>query len=239
MNVVEAQERAGHPWEEDLEDILDILGQGKFDPTHCVDPSKNTTFIPENNDQQCPVLQPGSLEELHFFDDSSTFGIFPLLQKVQTQQVAEIHNMSSPGITVHSNCLDFPKTQSREINEIDSRSFTGNVPNSIDLNSNFTGNIHQLIDLSLAASVNAPYALDHSMSGTETSSLEVSFGSDQGQYPPAKRNLTAPKPSQPKLFGVLSLILQAFNSPLTAEREEFCTDVLWRALAEIQASLSV
>ena len=239
MNVVETQEGAGHPWEEDLEDILDILGQGKFDPTHCFDPLKNTTFIPENNDQQCPVLQPGSLEELHLFDDSSTLEIFPSLQKVQTQQVAEIHNMSSPGITVHSNCLDFPKTQSREINEIDSGYFTGNVPYSIYLNSNFTGNIHQLIDLSLAASVNAPYGLDHSMSGTETNSLEVSFGSDQGQYPPAKRNLTAPKPSQPKLFGVLSLILQAFNSPLTAEREEFCTDVLWRALAEIQTSLSV
>lgn len=47
------------------------------------------------------------------------------------------------------------------------------------------------------------------------------------------------QPSPNKLFGILSLILQAFNSPLTAELEECYTGALQRALAEIQSAVSI
>ncbi|CAH3045570.1 unnamed protein product, partial [Pocillopora meandrina] len=200
---IEAQEEAGKAWEEDLEDILDILRQETFESFYRI------------------------LAEPRRFDDSSTLTTLPSLQQLKTQQMAEIHTITSPA--VHSNDLDFSGTKNEGIAP---ETFASSAPNSSNL----------MIDL--ANTFHTPYTQDYARFGGKTGTVEVSFTSDQPQSlpqgddnritPQTNRKVTSPRRSNhTKLFGVLSLILQVFNTHLTAESEEFCTSVLRRALAEI------
>ena len=145
--------------------------------------------------------------------------------------MAEIHTITSPA--VHSNDLDFSGTKNEGIAL---ETFASSAPNSSNL----------MIDLD--NTFHAPYTQDYARFGGKTGTVEVSFTSDQPQSlpqgddnritPQTNRKVTSPKRSNhTKLFGVLSLILQAFNTHLTAESEELCTSVLQRALAEIYVSL--
>ena len=134
--------------------------------------------------------------------------------------MAEIHTITSPA--VHSNDLDFSGTKNEGIAP---ETFASSAPNSSNL----------MIDLD--NTFHAPYTQDYARFGGKTGTVEVSFTSDQPQSlpqrddnritPQTNRKVTSPKRSNhTKLFGVLSLILQAFNTHLTAESEELCTSVL-------------
>ena len=217
MNVTVPGESSSQVWEEDLEDILNILGQENFDTIHnSFHPSNNTLFLPD--DQQCPVLQPDFSEELYpLFHDSQTFPILPFRQEeMQILPVAEVQNTCRPGITVQSNFPVFPvTTQHMEIDETDS----GEVASTRALKS--------------------PYVMNRAVFGREASSSGENQGKRQARYPDREEtgnsSRTSPLQSPKKWSGVLSLILQAFNSPLTAELEECYTGALQKALAEIQA----
>jgi hypothetical protein len=122
-------------------------------------------------------------------------------------------------------------------------------------NANITDNINQSSDI--ASVQNSPCAIDGAVSGPETSSPEKSFGlkrlsrKNQSKHPlqcserketwktSHIRKPTSSIRSPNKLFGILSLILQAFNNPLTEELEECYTGALQRALAEIQSAVAL
>lgn len=206
MNARGADESVTKAWEQELEDILSILGLHDYDTGHhssCW--ADDDVFIPDGSDQIHPVLPSPVLgEELHLFEDSGTFPPLSFCQSEQVDtelQVTEVQNTPRTGINGQSNGPILPLTQPMEIN-LANFSKVG-----IDVGkANAADNINKPIDI---ASV------------------------------PNKRKPTTPIESPNKLFGILSLILQAFDSPLTEELEECCTGALQRALSEIQSAVAI
>ncbi|KAL9971740.1 hypothetical protein ACROYT_G017944 [Oculina patagonica] len=254
MNVVGAGESTSRAWEDELEDILSILGVHNNDTAHQSSyATDNDVFAPDASDQQCPqVLQSVFGEELHLFEDSQTPSILPFCQSDHANPLVhliEVPNTSRPEISVQSNCPIFPVTQHMEIDLTDS----GGIAKSA-FNANVAHNIDQ--STGIANALELPYLMNRAVFRREGSPLENSLGlkrspkqrKHQVRYPDReetgstsdiKRKPRNPIQSPNKLFGILSLILQAFNDPLTAELEECYTGVLQRALAEIQSAVSI
>ena len=201
-------------WEEDLDDVIDVLRQEFPDTTHVSQTSLNNDLL--------------------------TFPTLP----VQTA--------SRPRITVQSDFTIFPLAHHLKLDEIDLGKLTGDTPNA-----NFTDNTNQPSDITSVQL--SPCVMDGAVSGPETSSPENSshFKSfsmeNQGklllQYSERGENGNASdsdtrKPTNStqapnKLFGILSLILQALNSPLTEVLEECHAGALQRALLKIQSAVSI
>lgn len=204
-NVAGTSENVSHAqwWEEDLDDILDILSHETSDTTH--------------------------LSQASLSSDLLTFPTLP------------VQITSCPQITIQS---DFPIFQVAHNLEPD------HVPNA-----NITDNISQPSDITSVQ--NLPCVMDGAVSGPETSSPEKSFGlkrfsrknqrklllqyserEETGNTSHIKKPTSSIR-SPNKLFGILSLILQAFNNPLTEELEEYYAGALQRALAEIQSAAAL
>ena len=223
VKVVEAVERSSRaPWEDDLDDILNILCQ------------------PENLDTTS-VSQTDLSNELYLFQDSfpalSTLQFYGNQEEMQTQCATGVQGTSRPGITVQSDFPVLPVTEQMEIDKTDSVKASSYAPNA-----NVAGSINQSIDLS--STLISPFFMKPVVFGREPTSLENSFGSTRkkkegkvqtfGRGETPRQTTSTIQQSPYKLLGILSLILQAFNSHLTAELEECYTGVLQRALAEIQ-----
>ena len=199
-------------WEEDLDDVIDVLRQEIPDTTHVSQTSLNNDLL--------------------------TFATLPV-------QIA-----SRPRITVQSDFPIFPVAQHLKLDEIDLGKLAGDTTNA-----NFTDNTNQPSDITSVQT--SPRVMDGAVSGPETSSPEnssrlKSFSKeDQGelllQYSESEENGNASHARKPtnftqasnKLFGILSLILQALNSPLTEVLEEYHAGALQRALMEIQSTVSI
>lgn len=199
-------------WEEDLDDVIEILRQEISDTTHV-----SQTFL--NN-------------------DLLTFPALP----VQTA--------SRPRITVQSDFPVFPVAHHLKLDEIDSGKVAGDTPNA-----NITDNFQQPCDITSVQT--SPCVMDGTVSGPETSSPENSsdlnrfsrqsqgklllqyFEREENGNASYMRKPTSSRHAPNKLFGILSLILQALNSPLTEVLEECYAGVLQRALAEIQSAVTI
>lgn len=194
-------------WEEDLDDIIDILRQEISDTTHVSQTSLN------NGLQTFPTLP------VHI---ASQFD-FPI----------------------------FPTAHHLELDEIDPRKVEGDAPTA-----NIADNINQPSEITSVQT--SPCVMDGTVFGGETSSPENSFDlkcfsrENQSklllQYSEKEKNANASQIRIPtsssiqspnKLFGILSLILQALNGPLTEELEECYTGALQRALVEIQSAVEM
>lgn len=188
-------------WEEDLDDVIDILRQETSDTTHVSQTSLNNDLL-----------------------------MFPTLLPVQIA--------SRPGITVQSD-FSIP---------YDSGKVAVDTPN-------ITDNFVQPSDITRVQ--NSLCVMDGTESGPETSSPENSsdlklFSREsqdklllqyceiqEGGNPSNMRKPASSMHNPKKLFGILSLILQALNTPLTEVLEECYTGVLQRALAEIQSAVTI
>ena len=193
-------------WEEDLDDIIDILRQEISDTTHVSQTSLN------NGLQTFPTLP------VHIASQSD----FPIL----------------------------PTAHHLELDEIDSQKVEGDAPTT-----NIADNINPSNGITSVQT--SPCVMDGTVFGAETSSPENSFDfkcysrENQGklllQYSEKEKNWNASQIRIPtssiespnKLFGILSLILQALNGPLTEELEECYTGALQRALVEIQSAIEM
>lgn len=191
-------------WEEDLDDIIDILRQEISDTTHVSQTSLN------NGLQTFPTLP------VHIASQSD----FPILP------------------TAHHLELD------------DSYKVEGDAPTV-----NIADNINQPNGITSVQT--SPCVMAGTVFGAETSSPENSFDfkcfsrENQGklllQYSEKEKNGNASQIRIPtssiqspnKLFGILSLILQALNGPLTEELEECYTGALQRALVEIRSAVQM
>ena len=231
MNVTRAvQNSSDVPWEEDLDDILNILGEDILD-------------------SHAPVSQTAFGNKLRHIHDSTTPPTLPYYhhqEEIQPQCVGDVQRTFHSGVTVQSDFPVFPVTEHMDIDLTASSEVACYVPNA-----NVTDRFNQTIDL--ASTQNSPHFMKHVVPGREASSRKNSFsskhstrkkqGKRQVQY--LGREEAGKQPNGPiqhspnKLFGILSLILQAFNSPLTAELEECYTGVLQRALAEIQEAVTL
>ena len=185
-------------------------------------------------------------EELYLFEDSQMPPILPFHQLEQANPPLhlEIQNTFNPEPAVQSACSVFPgSTQHIEIDlndsvEIVSSVLPANVTNDTNEPTDIAGTPCLMNRVVFRRDANRP----ENSSAMKCSSRKNQFNR-QAQYPDRKEtgnNLhlgkkgtfnrqqpTCPIQQSPnKLFGILSLILQAFNSPLTAELEECFTGVL-------------
>ena len=221
MNARGVDESVTKAWEQELEDILSILGLHNYDTGHhssCW--ADDDVFIPDGSDQIYPVLPSPVLgEELHLLEDSGTFPPLSFCQSEQVNaelQVTEVQNTSQPAINGQFNGPILPLTQPMEIDLADLSKVGIDVRKA-----NAADNINKPIDI--ASVPNPPCQMIRAESTPHVK----------------KRKPTTPIESPNKLFGILSLILQAFNSPLTEELEECYTGALQRALKEIQSAVAL
>ena len=195
-------------WEEDLDDVIDILRQDISDTTRVSQTSSNNDLL-----------------------------AFPTLP---------VTIASRPPITVQSDFPIFPVPH----HLFNSGKAAGDIPNA-----NIIDNLNQPSDITSFQT--SPCVMDGTVSGPETSSLENSSDlkrfsrKNQGkfllQYYERQENENTSNMRKPtssihapnKLFGILSLILQALNTPLTEVLEECYTGALQRALAEIQSAVTI
>ena len=193
-------------WEEDLDDINDILRQEIPDTTHVPQISLNNDLL--------------------------TFPTLPV-------QIA-----SRPRLTVQSEFPNFPVAHQLDV--IDLGKLPGGKPTD---NNNQPSNITSV--------QTSQYVMNGVVSGPETSLPENSShlkcfpkenrGKLLLEYSEREENGNASHTRKPtnstqapnKLFGILSLILQALNSPLTEVLEEYYAGALQRALMEIQSAVAI
>ena len=201
-------------WEKDLDDINDILRWEIPDTTHVSQTSLNNDLL--------------------------TFPTLPV-------QIA-----SRPRITVQSDFPSFPVAHQLNVDEIDLGKLTGDTHNT-----NFIDNANQPSNMTSVQT--SPCAMDGAVSGPDTTSQEnschlkcFSRGNQDKllmQYSEREEGGNASHTRKPtnstqapncgKLFGILSLILQALNSPLTEVLEECYAGALQRALMEIQSAVAI
>lgn len=168
MNVIGAGESTSSAWEEELDDVLSILGVHNNDTAHHSSfAMDNDVFIPDASDQQYPVLQSVFGEELHLFEDSGTPPIVPFCQFEQVNRqlhVSDVQSTSRPEMTSQSSCPVSPITQHMDSSEIASSA----------LNANVTDNINQ--PAGITRDINFPYLMNRALFKREASPPENSFG---------------------------------------------------------------
>ena len=238
---------SNHSWNEDLDDVLNILGLNSSEntPSFSHDPVHNASTAMDETDQRLPDSQHAFGESFNSFQDPLTFQGTMFQKSVQNQHLKKMQSTSSPGMKVQSKrrrCLIFPQNQRLAIDEIDLGSGSVEyVPDATDVTDK------SVRAISTASVSTTSYNTDYAVFGTHTNSFGVrsirNQAKPQTKYPNkeetgnhslVKRKPTSPMQSSSKLFGILSLILQVFDSPMTPELEERCARALQRALVEIQ-----
>ena len=240
----EASENTDQFWNQDLDDVLNFLALNYGNIPHSQQ-SNNAVVVPDINEQRSPALQQCD-EAFNLFHDLPTFQTSTSCQQgKQNQRVAETHSISNPGIKVQSKsvqCSVFPENQHLTSDEADSGGAHAHAPCELRVIDN------TIQPISSPSAHNASYNMNFAVSGKDATSpgvkrsiqnqgiLQTKYSNreETGNYSPIKRKPTSPMQSSSKLFGILSLILQVFDSPMTTELEESCARALQRALVEIQ-----
>ena len=241
MALKAAVESTGDFWHQDLDDLVNILGSDICENTFsspCPVDDDVIILDDESDDRQPSALQ----HTLSFFQDPLFTKIPPCSQKkVENQYVGQLQGSSSPGINVQSNGPVCLVNQHLGISQADSAADDARIVPSV----NVTGNTIQPI--STPRTLSTSYKLDCAVFEAEAGACGVKRSLEnqsrfQVKYPDReKTGNSSPINKKPmtihstnKLFGILSLILQAFDDPLTTELEESYTCVLQRAFLEIQ-----
>ena len=249
VTLTEANESTDHFWNQDLDDLDDVLNLLWLNNYGNIPDSQrnNAATTLDLSEQWSPALQHNYDEVFNLFHDPLAFQALPSRQQgVQNQCVVETQSASNPGIKVQSKSVQssvLRENQHLASDEADSGgahcAHTTCVPHVID---------NRMQPINSPSTPNASYSMNVALSGMEASSpgvkrsiqnqakLQTKYSNSEetGNHSPIKRKPTSPMQSSSKLFGILSLILQVFNSPMTPELEERCARVLQRALTEIQ-----
>ena len=198
-------------WEEDLDDINDILRREIPDTTHRV-------------------------SQTSLNNDLLTFPTLPV-------QIA-----SRPRIPVQSDFPSFPVAHQLKLDEIDLGKLTGDTPtDNTNQPSNITG--VQTSQCVMGGAVSGPETTSPERSSHFKCFPKENRGKLLFEYSEREKNGNGSHTRKPtnstqapncgKLFGILSLILQALNSPLTEVLEECYAGALQIALMEIQSAVAI
>lgn len=245
VRLTRANESTDHFWNQDLDDIINFLGLNNYGNIPDSQ-ANNAAAALDISEQRSPGLQRNYDEVFNLFHDPLAFQALPSRQQgVQNQCVVETQSTSNPGIKVQSKSVQYslyPENQHLASDEADSggtHAHAAYVPHVID---------NTIQPINSPNTHNASYNVNFAVSGREASSPRVkrsiqnqaklqtkySNSEETGNHSPIKRNPTNLMQSSSKLFGILSLILQVFDSPMTPELEERCARALQGALVEIQ-----
>ena len=248
VRLTGANESTDHFWNQDLDDLDDVLNvlwlnnYGNIPDSQ----SNNAAATLDISEQRSPALQHNYEEVFNLFHDPLAFQALPSRQQgVQNQCVVETQSASNPGINVQSKsvqCLFLAENQHLASDEADSggaHSHVPCVPHVIDntvqpINSPNTHNASYNMNVAVSGREASSPGVKRSIQNQAKFQTKYSNSEETGNHSPIKRKPTSPMQSSSKLFGILSLILQVFNSPMTPELEERCARVLQRALTEIQ-----
>ena len=242
MELTAAEQSAASLWDQDLTDILSILGD-ENNPISFNLSENDLLSILDGGDGQ--LLSPSQFTgelELRTLQDAPSIHNTPSDQtKVQNQPVMQFQRTLSLGTRMESN--DSALLENAEqvgIGQAFSGQDTGTV--HIDVIANTTQATNQS-----PSKRNTPYDMNGTVQKTgasprgvkrsidnqcrEIESTEKKTTADNTQ---ARKKFRNPTQSTNNLFRILGLILQAFKSPLTSDLEEHYIRVLNRALFEIR-----
>ena len=199
-------------WDEDLDDIVDILRQENSDTTHVSQTSLNNDLLTFPNLPVQITSRPG-------ISVQSGFPIFPVahhleLDEIDSGKVAgDLTNDNITGNLNPPSDITSVRNSSCAIDGAVSGRETSSPENYFDLKRFSRENQGELL-------------------------LQYSETEENGNTSLIKKptsSIQAPN----KLFGILSHILQALSSPLTEALEECYTGALQRALVEIQSAVAI
>ena len=221
-----SNECSKHSWNEDLDDVLNILELNRFENSHSFshDPVHNAGTALDDTDQPSPASQHAFGVSLNSFQDPSTFQATMFQKSGQNQHLKKMQSSSSPGMKVQSKrrwSLILPQNQLH-------------VPDATDVTDN---SVRPISAISVPTTSYKTGANSFSVKSIRNQAkLQTKYPSKEEtrNHSPVKRKPTCPMQSSSNLFGILSLILQAFVSPMTPELEERSVRALQRALVEIK-----
>ena len=235
-----SNECSNHSWNEDLDDVLNILGLNRFENSHSFshDPVQNAGTALDDTDLRLPASQHAFGESFNSFQELPTFQATMFQKAVQNQHLKKMQSTSSPGMKVQSKrmrCLILPQNQL--LANLGSGSVV-HVPDATDVTDN---SVRPISTVSVPTTSFKTGANSFSVRSIRNQAkLQTKYPNEEetGNHSPIKRKPTSTMQSSSKLFGILSLILQVFVSPMTPEREERSVRALQRALVEIKNARS-
>ena len=241
MELTAAEQSAASLWDQDLTDILSILGDENNPISFNLSENDLLSILDGGDGQLLSPSQFTGVLELRTLQDAPSIHNTPSDQtKVQNQPVMQFQRTLSLGTRMESN--DSALLENAEqvgIGQAFSGQDTGTV--QIDVIANTTQATNQS-----PSNRNTPYdmngmqktgasprgvkrSIDNQCREIESTEKKTIRGNTQ-----ARKKFRNPTQSTNNLFRILGLILQAFKSPLTSDLEEHYIRVLNRALFEIR-----
>ena len=249
IKLMKASNSTDPPWNEELDDVLNVIAL-------------------DESSQRSSAVQPAFDEERHFYQDLSTFQMSSCQQrKEQNQYVStaspRINVQSTCSVPPLSQHLKVGQADSSGGANVAASSFGGK--RSREIRAKFQAQYHwksfpeakvpqngdaivvpspTVTDSIEPNSANNTLQMGCAVFGKETSSFDGKSSKEihaklqaqnHGNSSPETKSRMQ---SSSKLFGILSLIFQAFDCPLTTELEERYVCALQRALVEIQNARS-
>ena len=218
MELTAAGQSAASLWNQDLTDILSILGDENNSISFNLSENDQLSILDGGDGQLFSPSQFTGELELRTLQDAPSIHNTPTDQtKVQNQPVMQFQRTLSLGTKMESYDSVLLKNEQVGIEEAFLGKDTGTVQNGGTENS--TG--------ATPRGVKRP--VDNQYREVESTRKETTGGNTQ-----ARKKFRNPTQSTNNLFRILGLILQAFKSPLTSDLEEHYIRVLNRALFEIR-----
>ena len=219
MELTAAGQSAASLWDQDLTDILSILGDENNPISSTLSENDLLSILDGGDGQLLPATSQSTGEqEISTLQDATIIHNTPSDQtKVQNQHVMQFQRTLSLGTKMESNGSVLLKNEQVGIGQAFLGKDTGTVQNGGTENS--TG--------ATPRGVKRP--VDNQYREVESTKKETTGGNTH-----ARKKLRNPTQSTNNLFRILGLILQAFKTPLTSDLEEHYIRVLNRALFEIR-----
>ena len=219
MELTAAEQSAASLWDQDLTDILSILGDENNPISFNLSENDLLSILDGGDGQLLPATSQSTGEqEISTLQDATIIHNTPSDQtKVQNQHVMQFQRTLSLGTKMESYDSVLLKNEQVGIEQAFLGKDTGTVQNGGTENS--TG--------ATPRGVKRP--VDNQYREVESTRKETTGGNTQ-----ARKKFRNPTQSTNNLFRILGLILQAFKSPLTSDLEEHYIRVLNRALFEIR-----
>ena len=220
MELTAAGQSAASLWDQDLTDILTILGDENNPISFNLSENDLLSILDGGDGQLLPATSQSTGEqEISTLQDATIIHNIPSDQtKVQNQPAMQFQRTLSLGTKMESyDSVLLENAEQVGIGQAFSGQDTGTVQNGSTENS--TG--------ATPRGVKRP--LDNQYREVESTKKETTGGNTH-----ARKKLRNPTQSTNNLFRILGLILQAFKSPLTSDLEEHYIRVLNRALFEIR-----
>ena len=219
MELTAAEQSAASLWDQDLTDILSILGDENNPISFNLSENDLLSILDGGDGQLLPATSQSTGEqEISTLQDATIIHNTPSDQtKVQNQHVMRFQRTLSLGTKMESYDSVLLKNEQVGIEQAFLGNDTGTVQNGGTENP--TG----------ATPRGVKRRVDNQYREVESTKKETTGGNTH-----ARKKLRNPTQSTNNLFRILGLIMQSFKSPLTSDLEEHYIRVLNRALFEIR-----